>query len=337
MSSISTYNGLTPAGVTAEIAALPYKANVRAATTAALAALTATTQTLTANSTGALAAQDGVTLVLNDTLLVKDQAAPAQNGKFYLSTLGVTAVAQVETATVVATITGSGEMVVTVTGTGITGSPLAVPVSVVNTDDSDAVALAIRTELSGVAAITALYAVSGATNQVILTRSSPTANDATLNIALATGDAVGVTPAPTSANTTAGVAGVAFVLTRSTDADTWDELTGCTISVTEGTVNGDHTFKCTSNAGGTLGTTAVTFVDASTVAPNTATPAGGSTAARLLFGTTAGFGVYYGSGAPTVSAAQGSLYLRSDGSGIANRLYVNTNGTTGWTNFVSAA
>lgn len=69
----------------------------------------------------------------------------------------------------------------------------------------------------------------------------------------------------------------------------------------------------------------------------TATPASGSTSARLLLGTTAGFGIYYGSGAPTVSAAQGSIYLRSDGSGTSDRLYVNTNGTTGWTNFTSAA
>lgn len=41
--------------------------------------------------------------------------------------------------------------------------------------------------------------------------------------------------------------------------------------------------------------------------------------------------------ASTVSAAQGSLYLKSNGSGIGDRLWVNTNGTTGWTNFVSAA
>lgn len=72
------------------------------------------------------------------------------------------------------------------------------------------------------------------------------------------------------------------------------------------------------------------------IATATATPAGGSTAARLLFGSTANFGVYYGSGAPTVSAAQGSLYLRSDGSSTSTRLYVNTNGTTGWTNVTTA-
>jgi hypothetical protein len=68
----------------------------------------------------------------------------------------------------------------------------------------------------------------------------------------------------------------------------------------------------------------------------TATPAGGSTAVRLVFGTTAGFGIYVGSGAPTVSAAQGSLYLRSDGSSSTTRLYVNTNGSTTWTNVTTA-
>lgn len=73
-----------------------------------------------------------------------------------------------------------------------------------------------------------------------------------------------------------------------------------------------------------------------TVAAGTATPAGGSTAGRLLMGTTAGFGVYYGSGAPTVSAAQGSIYLRSDGSSTSTRLYVNTDGSTTWTAVTTA-
>lgn len=73
-----------------------------------------------------------------------------------------------------------------------------------------------------------------------------------------------------------------------------------------------------------------------TIADGTATPAGGSVTARLLFGSTAGFGVYYGSGVPTVSAGQGSIYLRSDGSSTSTRMYVNTNGTTGWTAVTTA-
>lgn len=43
------------------------------------------------------------------------------------------------------------------------------------------------------------------------------------------------------------------------------------------------------------------------------------------------FGLFVGSGAPTVAAAQGSLYLRSDGTTVNNRAYINTNGSTTWT------
>lgn len=63
--------------------------------------------------------------------------------------------------------------------------------------------------------------------------------------------------------------------------------------------------------------------------------AGGASA--FLATSTAGLGVYVGSGAPTVSAAQGSLYLRTDGSSTSTRLYVNTNGSTTWTNVTTAA
>lgn len=67
----------------------------------------------------------------------------------------------------------------------------------------------------------------------------------------------------------------------------------------------------------------------------TATPAGGVLAYRM--GTTAAFGIYYGSGAPSVSAAKGSLYLRSDGSGTTDRAYINTDGSTTWTAITTSA
>lgn len=91
-------------------------------------------------------------------------------------------------------------------------------------------------------------------------------------------------------------------------------------------------------AGGVLGI-AVAATNQVTVCAATATPASGSTAARLVFGTTAGFGIYYGSGAPTVSAAQGSLYLRSDGSSTSTRAYVNNSSGSGttWTAITTAA
>lgn len=47
---------------------------------------------------------------------------------------------------------------------------------------------------------------------------------------------------------------------RATDADTWNELISAFTFVEEGTTNGDNGFVSTVNAGGTLGVTAVTFV-----------------------------------------------------------------------------
>lgn len=47
--------------------------------------------------------------------------------------------------------------------------------------------------------------------------------------------------------------------------------------------------------------------------------------------------VLTGAGAPTLSAAKGTLYLRTDGSSTSTRAYINTNGGTTWTNLVTAA
>lgn len=52
---------------------------------------------------------------------------------------------------------------------------------------------------------------------------------------------------------------------------------------------------------------------------------------------TANLGIFVGSGAPTVSAAQGSLYLRTDGSSTSTRLYVNSNGSTTWVAVTTAS
>lgn len=119
---------------------------------------------------------------------------------------GVGAGAQVETATVVGTIdvAGAGNASVTVTAAGLAGSPLTLAVAVANNDTASQVAGKIRTALAANAAIAALFAVSGATDAIILTALTAGANDATLNIATDNGTCTGLTAAPTSANTTAG-------------------------------------------------------------------------------------------------------------------------------------
>jgi hypothetical protein len=65
-----------------------------------------------------------------------------------------------------------------------------------------------------------------------------------------------------------------------------------------------------------------------------ATAAGGG-AACLAMGT-AGIGLYFGSGAPSISAAKGSLYVNTTGSSSSTRLYVN-NGTTTWVAVTTAS
>ena len=69
----------------------------------------------------------------------------------------------------------------------------------------------------------------------------------------------------------------------------------------------------------------------------TAIPAGGTTGAGFEFSNAVNFGIFFGSGAPTLTAAKGSLYLRSDGTTTNNRMYVNTDSGTTWTAVTTAA
>lgn len=53
--------------------------------------------------------------------------------------------------------------------------------------------------------------------------------------------------------------GSGVALTRSTDMDAWGEIPGAFFAVEEGATGADTIWLCTANAGGTLGTTAITF------------------------------------------------------------------------------
>lgn len=132
-------------------------------------------------------------------------------------------VAQVETATVVGTITVTGDAAVVVTAAGMTGSPKTYAVPVVDGDDASAIATAIRAVLGADPALTALYDVGGTAAAITLTRNaSPrVANDATLNVSIDNDTCAGITTAAASADTVAGVA-----------ADT------ATVTVTGGTIAG---------------------------------------------------------------------------------------------------
>ena len=118
--------------------------------------------------------------------------------------------AQVETATAAGTVTVAGNASVVVTGGGL-ASPVTLAVPVAASDTASAWAAKVRTALAANALITAKMTVGGSTTAIVLTRIVDDygyANDATMNIALATGTATGITTAATSANTTAGVLAV---------------------------------------------------------------------------------------------------------------------------------
>lgn len=136
------------------------------------------------------------------------------------STSFVQGAAQVETATVVAGsgATSSGNLVLTVTAAGMTGSPKAINVPLVTGTHTTAtlIAAAAAVALNADTDYAALFTATSSSATIITTRkptSSHTvpggtlnlyaANDATLNVAIGAG--LGVTAAATSADTTAGV------------------------------------------------------------------------------------------------------------------------------------
>lgn len=116
------------------------------------------------------------------------------------------------------------------------------------------------------------------------------------------------------------------------------------ISVTTGSISSalslTSTFSvtgATTLTGAVSAGSTISSVGQLSVQTSTAPPAAGATTSGIKVSSTANFGIFWGSGAPTFSAAQGSVYIRTDGSSTSTRLYSNTTGSTTWTNFTSAA
>jgi hypothetical protein len=115
---------------------------------------------------------------------------------------------QVETATVAGTIgaSGAGNATVIVTSAAMSNSPKTLSVAVANNDTAAQVAGKIRTALAADGDVNDAFSVGGTGASVVLTALQGGANDATLNISVDNGTSTGLTAAPTSANTTPGVA-----------------------------------------------------------------------------------------------------------------------------------
>lgn len=116
-------------------------------------------------------------------------------------------VKQVATANIVGTITLAGNATVTVTASGMAGSPVAVSVAVALNDTASQVATKIAAAMTAHAVIGAFFTIVASTADVVFTRVRSAANDATLNIAYTNDTCTGLTPDATSTATTAGVLG----------------------------------------------------------------------------------------------------------------------------------
>jgi hypothetical protein len=111
---------------------------------------------------------------------------------------------QIETATVVGTISTGGNATVIFTSRDVVGSPITLNVAVALSDTATQVAGKIRTALNANNAIKSVYTIDGTGANIVLTKIVAGENDSTLNLSIANGTCAGLTNALTSVNTLAG-------------------------------------------------------------------------------------------------------------------------------------
>jgi hypothetical protein len=272
--------------------------------------------------------------------------APAAGDKIEVSqTAGPTSkaatIANLFTAPAISSPTFSG----TIAGTFTIGGTPTFPSSVTLDSEWDSIAkieaaiggsnIILATEIDTSAELAAILGDETGTGAIVF-GSSPTIAAPTFSGTIAGTYTLGGTPTfpasvtldsewDTIAEIEAATGGVNIIL--ATEIDTSSELAGI---LTDETGTGAAVFANTptliSPVLGTATGTSVSVTGALYAYNGTAIPAGGTTASGIKISSTANFGIFFGSGSPTLSAAQGSLYLRSDGVP-----FYNTNGTTGWT------
>lgn len=126
-------------------------------------------------------------------------------------------------------------------------------------------------------------------------------------VTLATGDLVLVKDQTAQAEN--GVYVVDVVPVRATDFDTYNEVAGSLVGVSEGTANDNTLWFCSSSAGGTLGTTAIAFIKftiaGELLAANNLSDLANATTARTNLGVPSGTGTVSGTntGDQTISDA----------------------------------
>jgi hypothetical protein len=214
----------------------------------------------TASSTPAITISTTITGILKGNGTAISAATTTGSGNVVLDTSPtlVTPILGVATATSVGMTTGT----ITTTPSGST--------DIANKAYVDSVAQGLDAKASCVnsstTALTATYSNGTAGVGATLTNAGTLVAFSSDGISNSVGDRVLIkNQASASQNgiytvTTVGSGSVAWVLTRATDMNTWANVPNAYVWIETGTTYGDTGWVCTSDAGGTMGTTAITWV-----------------------------------------------------------------------------
>lgn len=262
-------------------------------------------------------------------------------------TVGTTLVASGNTTRVLFNNAGTlGEYVITGTGNVVMSASPTLTGTMAAANATFAGTVAVTSSSANALAV----GPNGTTNPALQVDASTASSATGLKIksaAAAGGLAVSVITSGSNENLTIDAAGSGTVTVAgtSTGAITLSRATTLSAALTYGGVTlsnsvtgtGSMVLSASPTLTGTPAIAAATGTSVSVTAAltaynATAIPAGGTTGSGVKFSSTANYGVFFGSGAPSLSAAQGSLYLRSDGAP-----YYNNNGSTGWTSLASGS
>ena len=219
------------------------------------------TVTIGANATNINFTSTNVAYCVKATIATGTFSLVPTTGVTSGSTSWAAGTAQIATAQASGTITLAGNATITVTAAGMTGSPKAISVAVALSDTAATWAGKVRTALAADADVSALFTTGGTTTAISLTRKVNSlgilpANDGTLNIAIANGTCTGITAAPTSADTTAGVASTGVLIVDG-DAKDFEGVAIPTITTVQGVeivcLTGTPAYNANSAELGTMG------------------------------------------------------------------------------------
>jgi hypothetical protein len=173
------------------------------------------------------------------------------------------------------------------------------------------------------------YSVDAGSPSILFVKSrGTTPTDMT---AVANGDAIGVVNFGGTDGTAVAVrAAINGYVDAAVNTGTSPTTIPTALSFTTGTTVGTTRMTIGSNG-------IVNMYNAVKVLGNSSPPTGGTTGLGLEITNATNLGIYVGVGAPTLSAAKGSFYMRTDGTTTNNRMYINTDAGTTWTAVITVA